>query len=779
MVTCTHCGTTYAATADGAAFCCLGCRTAYDLVRNLGLDSYYNRRQFDPTQRAPRPDDEAAAIDWADFARADGRGGQRLDLMVDGLHCAACVWLIEQVLRRDRRVSLARLNMTTRRLALKWQGASEEAGDILAPVCRLGYRLAPFDPARLAAAEAGAERALLRAMAVAGFAAANIMLLSVSVWAGHVQDMGPATRGLMHWLSALIALPALAYAGRPFFASAFDALRAGRTNMDVPISLGVLLASAMSLAETWTGGPHAYFDAATALLFFLLIGRYLDARARGHARAAAERLMSLGPTVASAIDASGRLRRVRADTLKPGMVVQVAAGERVPADGVVRAGASDIDNGLLTGESVPIPVAPGTRILAGTLNLTAPLTAEITAAGSRTVLAEIVRLMETAEQGRARYVALADRVSRLYAPVVHLAALATFLGWWWGAGAAWQVALLNAIAVLIVTCPCALALAVPSVQIVACGRLLRQGILVKSATALERLARVDTIVFDKTGTLTAGRAELVGNVDEVTLRLAASLAGASRHPLAQALVRAAPSVAVASAVREVPGHGLSLATPAGEIRLGSRHWCQAPAGTETGPELWLARPNAPLRRFALMDRPRPDAAATVEALRGGGYRIELLSGDRAPTVAALAAQLGIDTWRAGQSPADKVARIGALTGAGRSVLMVGDGLNDAPALAAASVSMSPGNAADISQNAADLVFSGERLGAVAEALALARRAATVTRQNLALALGYNLLTVPLAVLGLVTPLIAAVAMSSSSLLVIANASRLARARRGG
>ena len=449
---------------------------------------------------------------------------------------------------------------------------------VTGPVIRLGYRLVPFDPEKLDAAEAVRERELLRALGVAGFSAANVMLMSVAIWAGHSQGMGPATRDLLHWVSALIAMPAILYAAKPFFRSAWSALKSRRTNMDVPISIGVTLATGMSLAETIRGAEHAYFDSAITLLFFLLIGRYLDMRARGRARSAAEHLLSLNASAVTVLDEDGGSRVVRPEQVAVGMAVLVAAGERIPVDGRVADGVSDIDTGLISGESVPGAARPGDKVFAGTLNLTAPLRLDVTAVGEGTLLAEIVRLMEMAEQGRARYVALADRVSRAYAPVVHLTALATFLGWVFIAGTAWQPALLNAIAVLIITCPCALALAVPVVQVIASGRLMRQGILLKSATALERLTEIDTVVFDKTGTLTEGRPELhAGGLSDSDLRLAASLAASSRHPLARALCRAVPGVAVAAGVREIPGSGLALDGPDGEIRLGSRRFTGAAA----------------------------------------------------------------------------------------------------------------------------------------------------------------------------------------------------------
>lgn len=774
MNSCLHCGSPVPA--DGGEFCCSGCEAAYGLVRGLGLSSYYQRRCLDPTVRPLRPEDGETAQDFSAHILADEASGQStLHLMIEGIHCAACVWLIETLLARQPGVVKARVNMTTRRLTLTWRSGETDAATLIHPVQQVGYRLIPYDPVRLSSDQAQHERELLRAMAVAGFAAGNVMLLSVSVWAGHFSYMGEATRTFLHWISALIALPAVMYAGRPFFRSALMALRGGRTNMDVPITLGVVLASGMSLWETINHGEHAYFDAAISLLFFLLIGRYLDSRARGRARSAAEHLLGLASAAVTVVDAEGRRAVLPPSKLAEGMTVLVATGERIGIDGRVAEGVSDLDTSLLTGETNPVSVRPGDSVFAGTLNLSAPLRLTVTAVGERTLLAEIVRMMEVAEQGRARYVALADRVARYYAPVVHLAALLTFLGWVWFTPLPWQPALMIAVSVLIITCPCALALAVPVVQVVASGRLLRRGILLKSATALERLTSVDTVVFDKTGTLTLGRPELLqdGGWSEADLRVAAALAVSSHHPLARALVRAAPPVTVAAGVVEHPGCGLQ----AGDIRLGSRQWIGI--GDEAGaigPELWLEQPGRAPLRFAFADALRPDAAEVVAALAKRGLRLELLSGDRAATVREAAAAVGISDWRAGCSPADKCARLAELAAAGRTVLMVGDGLNDAPALAAAHVSLSPSTAVDVSQTAADMVFQGLRLDPVVEVLTVARQADRLVKQNFALAFLYNVVTVPMAVVGMVTPLIAAAAMSSSSVIVIANAMRLARVR---
>jgi len=480
------------------------------------------------------------AGDVTSFVKSEPASGLKtLQLMVENVHCGGCVKKIERALAAEPDVQTGRLNLTTRRLTVEWNGPSSRGNALVEKIEALGYPVVPFDPEALAVADNRHERELLKAMAVAGFAAGNVMLLAVSIWAGHFSGMGEATRTFMHWVQALIVLPAIAYAGRPFFRSALRALAAGTTNMDVPISLAIILAPAMSLFETIRHGDHAYFDSAIMLLFFLLIGRYLDSRARGVARSAVERLLALRAAAVTLLLPDGRTRSVRPEMLEAGQTVLVAPGERIGIDGTIKDGRSEIDTSAITGETVPAAVGPGARVFAGTVNLQAPLEITVRAVGDGTLLAEIVKLMELAEQKRGRFVALADRIARAYAPLVHTLALATFLGWWLVMGAAWQTALLYAIAVLIITCPCALGLAVPAVQVIASGRLMVQGILLKSATALERLAEIDTVVFDKTGTLTEGDLVLAtGPADPDRLQLAAGMARNSRHPLARAIVRA-------------------------------------------------------------------------------------------------------------------------------------------------------------------------------------------------------------------------------------------------
>ena len=734
---------------------------------------------MDAAQALPNVDVTDAAgdltADYSSFVQS-GDSGASIDFLVEGMSCGGCVAKIERTLNADPTVSAARANLTAGRLHLEWQGPDAQVNNLAAKVTSLGFGLAP---ALGDIKPPNEERELLIALAVAGFAAANVMLLSVSVWAGG-SGMEAGTRSLLHWFAALIALPAVAYAGRPFFRAAVRALAGGHLNMEVPISLAVVLAAGMSLLGAIRGDMHVWFDSAITLLFFLLVGRYLDRRARGKARAAAERVLTLQDTTVTVLEKGGP-RVVRPDQVQAGMTVLVAAGQRFGVDGLVTDGISSVDKSLLTGEALPEAIGAGSQVFAGTVNLEAPLQVRTSATGGDTVLADIARIMQAAESRKGQFIGLADRVARLYAPVVHLLALLTFVGWW-ASGAGWAEALLVAIAVLIITCPCAMGLAVPAVQVVATGRLMRAGTLVKSGDALERLTQIDTVVFDKTGTLTVGAPRLI-NRDEISaadLDLAASLAANSRHPLSRALHEASGNTPPARGVTEVPGCGLSLILPEGEVRLGRHDWVVPGAAlareTSGGMDLWLAQGERPPVNFRFADAPRSDAADVIAWLKSKRLDVILASGDREPAVEAVARSVGIETWHAGYTPAGKHDLLEDLRFQGRKVLMVGDGLNDAPALAAAHVSISPSTAADISQTTADLVFQGAALAPVQEAITIAHRAGRLIRQNMALSLLYNAGAIPVAVAGLVTPLIAAVCMSASSIVVVLNSLRLAGRR---
>src|SRR5690606_24897352 len=546
-----------------------------------------------------------AGIDPDIFVRETPEGEARLDLVVEGMHCAGCLRKVEGALKSLPGVEYARANLSTKRVAARWQPTKLRADAVSRGLADTGFTAVPFDPKLLGTFDENEGRFLLRSLGVAGFASANIMLISVSVWSGLVTDMDETTRSLFHWVSALIALPAIAYAGQPFFRSALKALRAGTMNMDVPIALAVILATTMSLVQTLVNARHVYFDASVTLLFFLLIGRYLDVQARAKACAAAENLLGLRATAATLLAPDGTQRSIAVENLEPGMRVMVVAGARIPADGEVVSGTSEIDTSLVTGESIPEAARPGTTVFAGTLNLGAPLVLTVTKRDDESLLAEIVRLMESAEQGRARYVRIADRAARIYSPAVHIMAAATLM-LWFALGAHWETALTHAISVLIVTCPCALGLAVPVVQVVATGRLIRQGVLVKAPDGLERLAQADTVVFDKTGTLTLGRPHLVNEdeLDRADLALGAALAAASRHPLSAALAEHGAGLTrpILKDIREVPGMGLKARLGEDRILLGNADFAGAEAGAaHGGSELWLKRGGIPPVCFRFED----------------------------------------------------------------------------------------------------------------------------------------------------------------------------------
>jgi P-type Cu2+ transporter len=700
-------------------------------------------------------------------------------LAVENMHCGNCLRTVETTLTAIPGVKSARVNLSAGRVAILSECATTSPERFIAALAARGFK-ASILARQLQPSNAAKGGDLLRRLGVAGFAAANIMLLSVSVWSGHGGDMPASQQTLFHWLSALIALPAVAYAGQPFFASARQALAARRLNMDVPISLGVTLATAMSLFQTVRGSEQVYFDAAVTLLFFLLLGRVLDQGVRTRAASAAENLLGRRTVTASLIRADGGIDPIAVADIVPGMRLQIGAGEQIPVDGRLLASTASLDDSIVTGESAPRLVARGDVVHAGTIALSGPFDIETAAVAEDSLISEIARLIQMAEQARGRYVRLADRAAQLYAPAVHILGALTFLGWML-AGAGWEPALTAAIAVLIITCPCALALAVPVVQVVATSRLFGEGIVLKTADALERLAEIDMIVFDKTGTLTLGRPELCAatEIPDETIRRAAGLAIGSRHPYAQAVVREAERRRITplslADVRESAGAGLEATHEGRPLRLGSAAFCGVQGAMDAGASLWFCDGDAPPAVLHVSDVLRSDAAATIATLARDGYAIELLSGDVRPAVESVAHAVSIGQWSAQQRPEQKIGRLHALASAGHKVLMVGDGLNDAPALAAGHAALAPSSAADISQMAADAVFQGVRLQPVITCLRVAKAAQRRALENFAIAIGYNAVFVPLAMAGRVTPLIAAIAMSASSIAVTLNALRLARA----
>ncbi|MDE5439905.1 copper-translocating P-type ATPase [Bradyrhizobium sp. CSA207] len=714
--------------------------------------------------------------DFSHYVRTAGDGVQHIDLAVEGVHCAGCMAKIERGLSAIPDVTLARVNLTDRRLALEWKQGTLDPSRFIDRLEELGYKAYPYETESAEATEVAESRFLLRCLGVAAFATMNVMMLSIPVWSGNVSDMLPEQRDFFHWLSALIALPAAAYAGQPFFRSAWRALSAKTTNMDVPISIGVILALGMSVVETFHHAEHAYFDAAIMLLTFLLVGRFLDQNMRRRTRAVAGNLAALKAETAAKFVGADEISQVPVAAIHPGDIVLLRPGERCAVDGTVIEGRSEIDQSLITGETLYVVAEHGTPVYAGSMNISGTLRVRVSAASEATLLAEITRLLDNALQARSRYMRLADRASRLYAPVVHATALLTILGWVI-AGASWHDAIVTGVAVLIITCPCALGLAIPTVQTVTSGAMFKSGVLLNSGDAIERLAEADHVIFDKTGTLTLPELEVTNAADIPAdlFELAGRLALSSHHPVAAAVAQAAGARSPIVGAIEEAGQGVWATIDGLEIRLGRPSFCGAEAliGADLDPEASIVGFSKGNEKVILSVRQglRPDAQAVIAALKTRNIGIEILSGDRDPAVRAAAHALGIPEWRAGVTPADKIARIEELKQRGAKVLMVGDGMNDAPSLAAAHVSMSPISAAHLSQATADLVFLGRPLAPVVAAIDSSRQAMRLMRQNLWLAIGYNVLAVPVAISGVVTPLIAAAAMSGSSIMVMLNSLR--------
>ena len=694
------------------------------------------------------------------LAKAASNGTTQIILSLPGIHCVACINGVERALRALDGVANARVNLSMKRVTV---GTSQPiAPEALIETLEMaGFEARVLDTSLLGTEADSYGRGLMTRIAVSGFAMMNVMLLSVAVWSGAIG----ATQNLFHLISATIAIPALVYAAQPFFENAWRALSVRKLNMDVPISLAIILAAGMSLYETFYGGHHAYFDAALSLTFFLLIGRYLDYRSRKAAASAAAQLSALEvPRVMRLRD--GARQMVDFAQLAVGDLIHVLPGGRIPVDGMVTDGTSQIDRSLLTGESRQSAASAGAVVTAGEVNMTGPLTIRATTVGADTTLRKMVTMVDEAEAVRNRYTAIADRAAAIYAPVVHLLALAAFVGWVIYSGDV-RLSLNIAVAVLIITCPCALGLAVPAVSTTAAGRLFRAGLLVKDGTALERLAEVDTVVFDKTGTLTMPAAAR-DMLDPQTQSIALALTQNASHPISQAIAASLDGIGPATVTdqQEHAGKGLSATYNGQTVRLGSGAWLGAGAGTFI--QIGEDKP----QRIVLRSQLRDGAADLVKAWQKLGLKVHLVSGDDANETSRIAGALGIQAWQATTQPADKIAYINALAAQGAHVLMVGDGLNDTGALAAAYASVSPATAADASRAASDIVLLNDSLRPLIELPLVARAARARIKENFAISTIYNVIAVPIALAGFATPLIAAIAMSTSSITVLLNALRL-------
>ncbi|MCL4123192.1 UNVERIFIED_CONTAM: hypothetical protein GTU68_034508 [Idotea baltica] len=689
-----------------------------------------------------------------------------LEISVPTIHCALCIQKIERGLNALDCVLNARVNLSLKRVSIRHNDNPSCEDIILDTLANLGFEAHLLDDHKLAKTGDDIERGLLMRLGIAGFAAMNVMLLSVSIWAG----ADGVTRDFLHWVSAAIALPTVAYTAQPFFKNAHAALRVGQLNMDVPISLAILMAAGLSLFETIHGGEHAYFDAALSLTFFLLAGRYLDFQTRARARSAASALSALEVPRAQRI-ADGRVETVNLSDLAINDRVLVRKGARIPVDAIIVKGQSDLDLSLINGESMLASVGMGDQVYAGTLNIGAPLELTVMQIGTGTKLGEIMDLVQQGETLKSKHTRLADRAAGIYAPLVHLLALAAFVFWQVYSGDT-RLAIGIATAVLIITCPCALGLAVPAVMTAASGRLFRSGVLIKDGAALERLAGVDTVVFDKTGTLTTGEFRVVDAPTGWELNVAISLAAQSDHPIARAITQQFGNQELVNLdhIQEIAGKGISAVYQGQIVKLGHAKWVGAVPRADFV-QTWLSiGQNEPVA-FLCDDMVKNSAKPAIKTLQDHGMRVVLLSGDTQSITNRLAQDLNISQAYGAVEPRQKLEFIQSF---GDKVLMVGDGLNDTAALAGAHVSMAPARAIDAARTASDFVLIKDDLNLIPQSIALAKSAKRRMLENFAIAAAYNGVAIPIALIGLATPLLAALAMSASSICVSLNALRLTK-----
>jgi Cu2+-exporting ATPase len=779
-------------------FCCPGCRAVCHAIHAAGLEGFYDRTPADqPLAPPPVPTEDPAIFDLADVQAEFVRQQDDLleaELLVEGIHCAACVWLIERHLGRMPGISAALVNLAARRLSVRWAPDRVALSQVLEALAAIGYAAIPYDPEAVEGRLQEAQRRQLYRLAFAGFAMMNLLWISIALYSG--ADQGEH-RGLLHWTGWVLATPTLLYAGWPFLRGAWAGLRHGHPTMDLPIALGAVATYGYSTWAMLAGGPDAgvYFDTVVNFLFVILVGRHLEGLSRRQAMSATHRLMELQPRVATLVEAGGE-RVVSVRSLRAGSEVLVRPGEQVPVDGTVVEGETAVDESLLSGEADPKARGPGERLFAGTQNLDGAVLLAVEQTLADTALGRIARLVEAAQGCRAPVQRLADRIVPWFVSITLGLAAITFVAW---IGRGLEPALMASVAVLIVTCPCAFGLATPMAIAVAAGTGARHGILVKTGVALEALAVADHVVFDKTGTLTEGRLQVVDvnwfDIDPgQALAVVAALERRSEHGIGTAIVAHAEKVDPVSGgvrienYRTRPGRGIAGVVDGRAWCVGSPTWV-ASEGALSGDEAAAALEAHEARGrtvvmvsidgqvagvIALADRLRSDAAEVAATLRAAGIGMTLLSGDRQRVVAAVASEIGLESVVAEVLPEGKAEAVARLQADGRRVVMVGDGVNDAPALAQADVGVALGSGTDVSVECAGIVLGRDRLGQLVEARRLATATLRTVRQNIALSIAYNVIMVPLAMLGVVTPLLAALTMPLSSLAVIGNAARLRR-----
>lgn len=795
---CKHC---QLPTVENEDFCCLGCKAAFNFIQKSGLGSYYQNRFLSLKEINLKPQNQETDFDISEFINQNQHGNFEAYFLIKGLHCAACIWLIENILKQQKNVKTARINMSNKRLHLVWDGKRKDGNELVNLINNLGYRLVPYDIEELQAEEKKYNNDLVKAMCVAGFGAGNIMLMSVALWSSTVEQMGIFTHNFLYILSAIIALPVILYSGRIFFKSAWRSLKSGGFgNMDVAISVAIILIVIVSLFEVALKARHAYFDSAVMLIFFLLIGRYLDFSARKKANFIARDFAILSSVSAVILNKNGQSQVILSKNIKKNMVLLVAVGDKIAADGVIIQGKSEIDTSLITGETTPQKVSENSEVFAGTINLGQPLQIKVTKNQRSSLMAQISNLVTSLENKKSQYVRFADKIAKYYTPIVHLLALTAFaLGYFYFKLPLHQ-ALLNAVATLVITCPCGIALAVPVVNVVANSSLLKKGIIVKSGEALEKLAKVGIVIFDKTGTLTLGKpilhsAILISPNGEKTLEpkeeifvIARKIAAFSNHPLAKSLSEKkfehVPKTGFYPEesrfdlkIKEIVGQGLQAEFQGQEIKLGRKEFVlnekeQSLIKANLNPQFFV-KFGSEIAVFTFTDSLKEDARAVIQDLKNQQKRLILLSGDKEEVVTAIANDLNISEFYFAKTPIEKAEIIQTLKEDPKNnILMCGDGINDAPPLMASDIAVSMSSASDIAKNCADILIQGNHLSPLLEVFAASKKSNLLIKQNFTLSFFYNIIAVPFAMLGHITPFIGALTMALSSLSVTLNSLRM-------
>jgi Cu2+-exporting ATPase len=770
MKNCLHCGTEFSFDAD---FCCRGCENAFEVVKSLGLTKFYEHRKTLDAENIEKAQSVALSFDFSNFITEENSCFS-LEVFTGGVSCSSCVWLIENALSKQPEITYARLNLTTKKLKFIWSGEKNLGNKFANLIMQMGYTLKPFDTEKLSEEFESEKNQLIKKIVVSGFALVAVMMFADGLWVESRTKMGATNQDMLHWILILIGVPAIIYSGSFFFISALKGLKSGHTNMDVPISSSLIAIVFLSFYQTIKGSEYIYLDSAIMLTFSLLVGRFFDYKVRIMAKSGALEITEMLSGFANVITENGN-KIISIKELKQGDKVLVATGEKIPSDAIINKGESEFDTSVITGETTPKTFKIGDNIFAGSINLGQNVEIIITKESKNSEASKILELLENAEKIKHGYSLLAEKATKLYIPIVYTASFFTFLLWYFFYSKGLEVAIINSASVLVITCPCALGLAIPVVNVIAFSKMYKNNLLLKNGETLENISNIDTVIFDKTGTLTEGNFTIknLSEFSEDELKLAASIATHSKHPIAQAIANAYQKTLYKNIkCQEIKAHGILGVINEQNIMLGKPSWCEEVYNKNTNDNVVCFKTPNFTKFFILEDKIREDAKKVIEKIKHLKITPIILSGDTEVNVKKIAKYLDVEKYQHSLLPEQKYQFISNLKNSGKKVLMVGDGLNDAPAIALADVSIAPSTALGITQNYADLIFKGTKLEPVYSSIIIGRKSVNLIKQNIILSFIYNFIAIPYAAFGFLTPIWAAISMSLSSIFVILNSIRI-------